>query len=84
LTIKVFNPFQWIKLTCEARADILAWKCFIESFNGKSMFLPDHWNRIFEFFMNGPHISRAITIGKSSSPWLSPTPADIPVHLLKV
>ena len=40
LTIKVFNPFHWIKLTCEARADILAWKCFIESFNGKSMFLP--------------------------------------------
>ena len=43
LTIKVFNPFHWIKLTCEARADILAWKCFIESFNGQSMFLPDHW-----------------------------------------
>ena len=43
LTIKVSNLFHWITLTCEARVDIIAWQCFIESFNGKSMFLPDHW-----------------------------------------
>jgi hypothetical protein len=30
-------------INSEARADISAWKIFIETFNGKSVFLKDHW-----------------------------------------
>lgn len=43
LTIKVNNPFHYIKLTSEARADLSAWKYFIDSFNGKSVFMSDKW-----------------------------------------
>lgn len=43
LTMGVVNPRHYIKLTKEARADLNAWKLFIESFNGCSMFLPDDW-----------------------------------------
>jgi hypothetical protein len=34
---------HYIKLTWEARADLQAWKSFIENFNGKSLFLGDTW-----------------------------------------
>jgi hypothetical protein len=30
-------------LTCEARADLQAWKMFMSGFNGKSIFLKDGW-----------------------------------------
>jgi hypothetical protein len=30
-------------LNSEARADISVWKIVIETFNGKSVFLKDHW-----------------------------------------
>jgi len=43
LTKNVSNPFHYIRLTCEARADLHAWKSFIENFNGKSVFLGDTW-----------------------------------------
>ena len=43
LTLNVSNPFYKIRLNSEARADISAWKIFIETFNGKSVFLKDHW-----------------------------------------
>lgn len=43
LTCNVSNPFHKIRLNSEARADISAWKIFIETFNGKSVFLKDHW-----------------------------------------
>ena len=42
-TKNITNPFHFIKLTKEARADINAWKIFIDSFNGKSVFLSDQW-----------------------------------------
>ena len=43
LTKSISNPFHFIKLTCEARADLQAWTSFIENFNGKSVFLGDKW-----------------------------------------
>lgn len=43
LTKNMTNPFHFVRLTREARADILAWKIFIDSFNGKSVFLDDKW-----------------------------------------
>ena len=43
MTKNVSNPFHYIKRTCEARADLHAWKSFIENFNGKSVFLGDTW-----------------------------------------
>jgi hypothetical protein len=30
-------------LNSEARADISTWQIFIQTFNGKSVFLKDHW-----------------------------------------
>lgn len=35
LTVKVTNPRHFIRLTCEARADIQCWLQFISHFNGK-------------------------------------------------
>jgi hypothetical protein len=39
----VSKPLYKIWLTCEARADIAAWTIFIDSFNGKSLFMSDQW-----------------------------------------
>lgn len=44
LTVKVTNPRHFIRLTCEARADIQCWLQFISHFNGKSVFLNDTWS----------------------------------------
>ena len=41
LTVKIVSPFHFIMLTCEARTDFQAWQSFIETFNGKSVFLAD-------------------------------------------
>lgn len=43
LTIRMYKPLYKIRLTCEARTDIAAWKLFIDSFNGKSLFMSDQW-----------------------------------------
>ena len=43
LTKNVSNPFHYIKLTCQARADVQAWKSSIDNFNGKSVLLGDTW-----------------------------------------
>lgn len=43
LTIGVKSPSHFIRLTREGRADIEAWKIFIDNFNGKSFFLSDKW-----------------------------------------
>ena len=43
LTRNITNPFYFVKLNCEARADLHAWSVFIQSFNGKSGFLSDNW-----------------------------------------
>ncbi len=39
LTVGVTCPSFYIRLTKEARADLAMWKMFMESFNGKCMFL---------------------------------------------
>lgn len=44
LTVKVTNPRHFIRLTCEARADIQCWLQFISHFNGKSVFPNDTWS----------------------------------------
>jgi hypothetical protein len=41
LTVKIVSPFHFIMLSCEARTDFQAWQSFIETFNGKSVFLAD-------------------------------------------
>ncbi|XP_062572622.1 uncharacterized protein LOC134234551 [Saccostrea cucullata] len=44
MSCKVSNPRHFIRLTCEARADIQCWLQFISHFNGKSVFLNDVWS----------------------------------------
>lgn len=44
LSCKVSNPRHYIRLTCEARADMQCWLQFISHFNGKSVFLNDNWS----------------------------------------
>jgi len=41
--VNIVNPFHFIKFTREARADLQAWQSFIETSNGKSVFLADTW-----------------------------------------
>ena len=43
LTCKVNHNNHFIRLNCEARADIQAWFTFIDKFSGKSIFLADAW-----------------------------------------
>ena len=43
LTRNITNPFYFVKLNCEARADLHAWSVFFQSFNGKPVFLSDNW-----------------------------------------
>ncbi|XP_021367155.1 uncharacterized protein LOC110459297 [Mizuhopecten yessoensis] len=43
LTCGLQKPHHHVRLSREARADIAAWKVFIDSFNGVSMFLDDRW-----------------------------------------
>jgi hypothetical protein len=42
LTVKMISPFHFIMLTCEAITDLQAWQSFIETFNGKLVFLADN------------------------------------------
>ena len=41
LTCGKSNPSHYIRLTCEARADLQMWTYFIDHYNGKSVILPD-------------------------------------------
>jgi hypothetical protein len=43
LTLGLSQPFHHKRLNKEARADLSAWGLFLEQFNGKSLFLSDHW-----------------------------------------
>ncbi|KAK3101834.1 hypothetical protein FSP39_006695 [Pinctada imbricata] len=43
LTIGVTIPHHFIRLTCEARADMSMWLHFLENFNGKSVLFPESW-----------------------------------------
>lgn len=43
LTIGVSKPHFHIRLNAQARLDLSAWCEFIENFNGKYMFIDDHW-----------------------------------------
>ena len=41
LTCGISNPSHYIRLTCEARADLQMWSHFIEHYNGRSAILPE-------------------------------------------
>ena len=43
LTIGLSKPHHHRRLNKEARSDIQAWLIFVESFNGKCLFLSDRW-----------------------------------------
>ena len=43
LTIGLSKPHYYRRLNKEARSDIQAWLIFVESFNGKCLFLSDRW-----------------------------------------
>lgn len=43
LTIGVRRPHFRIRLNQQARADLMAWKFFLDQFNGRVFFLPSHW-----------------------------------------
>lgn len=43
LTIGLTKPFQHVRLNREARADLAAWRSFLDSFNGKCFFLDAPW-----------------------------------------
>lgn len=43
LTCGLSKPHHYIRLNCEARADLSMWSHFIESYNGRSVILPDIW-----------------------------------------
>jgi hypothetical protein len=43
LTIGLSKPHHYRRLNKEARSDIQAWLIFVESFNGKCLFLSDRW-----------------------------------------
>ena len=43
MTIGVKRPHHYIRLTQEVKHDLLLWKSFFQSHNGKSMFLEDAW-----------------------------------------
>ena len=43
LTKGAKKPHQFIRLTKAARADLVTWSNFLHQFNGRSLFLHDHW-----------------------------------------
>ena len=43
LTKGTYNPYHFIRITKEARADMAAWHYFLEHFNGKCILLEDKW-----------------------------------------
>ena len=43
LTRGVCNPNHCLRLNAEARLDLTAWKLFLDSFNGVSLYLPVSW-----------------------------------------
>jgi hypothetical protein len=55
LTIGLSKPHHHRRLNKETRLDIQAWLIFVESFNGKCLFLSDRWGT-----------SEQLTIGKNS------------------
>ena len=43
LTIGVRKWFHYIRITQQVREDLAIWQQFLESYNGKSLLLPDRW-----------------------------------------
>ena len=43
LTCGINHPHHFIRLNKEARADLSMWSTFMQSFNGRCMFLNDDW-----------------------------------------
>ena len=54
LTAGVSRPFYHISLNQSAKADLQAWECFLQNFNGRALFLPDQWetSRAVRLFTN--------------------------------
>ena len=44
LTIGVKRPHHYIRLTQQIKKDLQIWECFLESFNGRSLFLQEDWS----------------------------------------
>lgn len=44
LTIGVKRPHHYIRLTQQTKKDLQIWECFLESFNGRSLFLQEDWS----------------------------------------
>lgn len=80
LTCGVSCPFYKIRFNGEARADINAWLNFLDSYNGKSVFLPDAWSSsdTLSFYSDasGTHGFAAV-LGKNwfAYPWTETTAA---------
>lgn len=49
LTIGISKPFFKISMTKEVKEDLKVWECFLDKFNGSSIFLPDKWSSSYEF-----------------------------------
>ena len=43
LTMGITKPTHFIRITKEAREDLKTWLLFLDSYNGRSAFLPDRW-----------------------------------------
>ncbi|MES9881498.1 MAG: reverse transcriptase domain-containing protein [Sedimenticola sp.] len=63
LTIGVTCPMFYIRLSKEARADLHMWLLFMESFNGKCLFLHDSWISSDSLHL---HTDAASTVGFSA------------------
>lgn len=48
-TIGVSKPFHYIRITNSMRKDLALWQAFLQTFNGKSMLLPQFW-------LHSPHL----------------------------
>ena len=44
LTIGVKRPHHYVRLTRQTKKDLQIWECFLESFNGRSLFLQEDWS----------------------------------------
>ena len=42
-TMGIKEPYHYVKISAEMKSDLLLWKTFVGSFNGKSMFLHDRF-----------------------------------------
>lgn len=43
LTHGLSKPYYHVRMSSDSRADLAAWKVFLQHFNGRSVFLIDRW-----------------------------------------